>query len=92
MFQENEIRFQLKSVLQLDMLFWPALEQLATILDKSPGDSTAIFIFFSYVIKTVQHFRNFFAVLPPSTPYKVETRKKILDTRVEHCLWGEWRG
>ena len=35
MFQENEIRFQLKSVLQLDMLFWPALEQLATALQYS---------------------------------------------------------
>ena len=29
---------------------------------------------------------------PPSTPYKVETQKKILDARVQHCLWGEGRG
>ena len=36
-------------------------------------------------------FRNFAAVLTPSTLYKVETRKKILDTRVQHCLWGEGR-
>ena len=36
-------------------------------------------------------FRNFPAVLTPSTLYKVETRKKILDTRVQHCLWGEGR-
>ena len=26
---------------------------------------------------------------PPPTLYKVETRKKILDTRVQHCLWGD---
>ena len=30
MFQENEIHFQLKSVFQLDMLFWPASWQLAS--------------------------------------------------------------
>ena len=36
-------------------------------------------------------FRNFLAVLPPPTLYKVETQKKILDTRVQHCLWGEGR-
>ena len=29
---------------------------------------------------------------PPPTLYKVETRKKILDTRVQHCLWAEGRG
>ena len=33
-----------------------------------------------------ERFRNFLAVLPPPTRYKVETWKKILDTRVQHCL------
>ena len=68
---------------------------IATILDKRPWDSTAIFIFSvisRFPLKTVQRFRNFLAVLPPPTLYKVETRKKILDTRVQHCLWGEGRG
>ena len=30
-----------------------------------------------FPLKTAHHFRNFLAVLPP------------LDTRVQHCLWGE---
>ena len=45
--------------------------------------------------KTVHPFWNFFAVLPPPlspTLYKVETRKVILDTRVQLCLWDERRG
>ena len=53
---------------------------IATILDKSPWDSTAIFIFSvisRFPLKTVQRFRNFLAVLPPPTLYKVETRKKF---------------
>ena len=37
-------------------------------------------------------FQNLLTVLPPTTLYKVETRKKILDTRDQHCLWGEGRG
>ena len=45
-----------------------------------------------FPLKTVQRFRNFLAVLPPPTRYKVETQKKILDTRVQHCLWSEGRG
>ena len=45
-----------------------------------------------FPLKTVQRFRNFLVVLPPPTRYKVESRKKILDTRVQHCLWGEGRG
>ena len=44
-----------------------------------------------FPLKTVHPFRNFLAVLPPPTLYKVETQKKILDTRVQHCLWGEGR-
>ena len=41
-----------------------------------------------FPLKTVHPFRKFLAVLPPLTLYKVETRKKILDIRVQHCLWG----
>ena len=41
-----------------------------------------------FPLKTVHLFRNLLAVLSPPTLYKVETRK-ILDTRVQHCLWGE---
>ena len=44
-----------------------------------------------FPLKTVHPFRNFLAVLPPPTLYKVETRKKILDTYIQHCLWGEGR-
>ena len=40
-----------------------------------------------FLLKTVQHFRNFVAVLPSPTRYKVETRKKILDTRVQHVIF-----
>ena len=61
----------------------------------SLGQYRNIHIFFvipRFPLKTVQRFRNFLAVLPPPTLYKVETRKKILDTRVQHCLWGEGRG
>ena len=45
-----------------------------------------------FPLKTVDPFRHFLAVLPPATLFKVETRKSILDTRVQHCLWGEGRG
>ena len=31
----------------------------------------------SFPLKTVHHFRNFLALLPPPTLYKVETRKKF---------------
>ena len=45
-----------------------------------------------FPLKTVcQRFRHFLAVLLPPTLYKVETQKKILDTPVQHCLWGEGR-
>ena len=40
-----------------------------------------------FPLKTVHPFRNFLAVLPLPTLYKVETRKKI----VQHCLWAEGR-
>ena len=45
-----------------------------------------------FPLQKLQRFRNFLAVLPPPTLYKVKTRKKILDTRVQHCLWSEGRG
>ena len=50
------------------------------------------FVISRFPHKTVHPFGNFLVVLPPPTLCKVETRKKILDTRVQHCLWGEGRG
>ena len=51
-----------------------------TILDKSPW-IVLQYSYFSVIsrfsLKKVQPFRNFLAVLPPPTPYKVETRKKF---------------
>ena len=42
-----------------------------------------------FPLKTVHPFRNFLAVLPPPTLYKVEnSEKKILDTRVQHLFVG----
>ena len=63
---------------------------------QSPWNSTAIFIFFllflSSLIKQCSVFEIFLAVLPSPTLYKVKTRKKILDRRIQHCLCGEGRG
>ena len=42
-------------------------------------------------INILHPFRNFLAVLPLPTRYKVETPKKILETRFQLCLWGEGR-
>ena len=54
---------------------------IPTILDKSPRDSSAIFLIFchfsGFPLKTVHHFRNFLAVLHSPTLYKVETLKKF---------------
>ena len=64
-------------------------------VQKSVGQYFNIYIFLSFsrfLLKTVHPFRHFLAVLPPRTLSKVETWKKILDTRVQHCLWGEGRG
>ena len=44
-----------------------------------------------FPLKTVHPF-HFLAVVPSPTLYKVETRYKILDTRVQHCLCSEGRG
>ena len=45
-----------------------------------------------FPLKTVHPFQNFLAALPSPTLLKVEAWKKILDARVQHCLWGEGRG
>ena len=42
--------------------------------------------------KTVHPFRNFRVVLPPSPYTKLQLEKKILETCVQRCLWGEGRG
>ena len=57
------------------------LTGITTIMDKSPWDCNAIFIFFvisGFPHKMVHPFRNFLAVLPLPTPltlYKVEMLK-----------------
>ena len=65
-------------------------------MDKSYWDSNAIFVFFChsrFPHKTVCHpFHNFLTVLPPPTLYKVETQRKILDSCIQHYLWGEGMG
>ena len=70
--------------------------QDSTILDKSPWDSTAIFIFFCHfsvrsLLKQCIIFEIFlqFSVALPYTKLKLG---KILDTRVQHCLWDGGRG
>ena len=44
-------------------------------------------------LRTVNPFRNFIAVLPPS-PHPIQSwnSETILDARVQHWLWGEGRG
>ena len=59
---------------------------LGTVLQYS---YVSVILFSQFPLKTVHLFRNFLAVLPPPTLYKVETLKKMLETRVQHCLWGE---
>ena len=55
--------------------------RIQTILDKSPWDNTAIFIFFCYFSvpskNSAAFSKQFLAVLPPPTLYKVETQKKF---------------
>ena len=71
------------------------VEMMSGLVNATIRDNTAIFIFFChsrFALKTVHPFRNFLVVLPPPTLYKVETQKKILDTRVQRWLWGEGRG
>ena len=44
-----------------------------------------------FPLKTVQRYQNFLTVLPPHSIQSWNS-EKILDTRVQHCLWGEGRG
>ena len=69
----------------------------ATIMDKSPWENNAILIFFfnsAFLHKTVHPFQNFLAVLPPHHPIRIQcwNSENILNTRVQHCLWGEGGG
>ena len=41
-----------------------------------------------FPLKTVHPFRNFLAVLPSPHPIQSSNPEKILDTCVQHCLWG----
>ena len=66
--------------------------RIQTILDKSPWDSTAIFIFFCYfsVLSLLKQCSVFeivlqFSLPPPYT--KLKLGKKILDTRVQHVIF-----
>ena len=65
--------------------------RIETILDKSPWDSTAIFIFFLLFLGSLLKQCSVFEILLqftlPPTLYKVKTRKKILDTRVQHVIF-----
>ena len=45
-----------------------------------------------FPLKTVHPFQNFLAVLLSPHPIQSSNSQKILDTRVQHCLWGEERG
>ena len=75
--------------------FFLVLSNKATILDKSPWDSTAIFLFFCYFSVPSQNSASFskFSCSSPS-PYPIQSWNSeiILDTHVQHCLWGEGRG
>ena len=83
-------------------LFFPPKTMILTIMNKSPWDSNAIFIFFCYSgfpHKTVHPFRNFLADLSPPTLYKVEIRKKfwrntsniVCGVRGRFWAWGNWK-
>ena len=70
---------------------------VSTILDKSPWDCTAIFIFFCHFSVPSKSSASFskFSCSSPSPPPPTYTKLKLgknLDTRVQHCLWDEGRG
>ena len=68
--------------------------RIQTILDKSPWDSTAIFIFFCYFsVPSLNSsaFSKFSCSSPSPHPIQSWNSEKVLDTRVQHCLWGEGR-
>ena len=71
----------------LDLFLQPWTNVLGTVLQYSYFS-----IISRFPLKIVHPFRKFLAVLPSPTLYQVKTRKNILDTRVQHCLWGEGRG
>ena len=83
------------------MRFWCQLRLIylcacsPTILDKSPRDTTAIFIFFCHfsgsLLKQCIIFEIFLQFTLPH-PIQSWNSGKNLDTRVQHCLWGEGRG
>ena len=63
-------------------------------LTKSLGQYCSVHIFLLFLgslLKQCSVIKIFLQFSLP-TLYKVETRKKILNTRVQHCLWGEGRG
>ena len=65
---------------------------IASILDKSPGQYCNIFLLFlGSLLKQCRVFEIF---LQFSLPHPIQSwnSEKILDTRVQHCLWGEGRG
>ena len=69
--------------------------RIQTILDKSPWDSTAIFIFFCYLSVpslNTSAFAKFSCSSPSPHPIQSWNSEKILDTLVQHCWWGEGRG
>ena len=72
----------------------PRENRRPTILDKSPWDSTAIFIFLCHFSVPSYNGAAFWKISCSSpSPYPIQpwNSKKILDTRVQHCLWDEGR-
>ena len=69
--------------------------RIQTILDKSPWDSIAIFIFFcqfSVPSWNSASFSKFSSSSPSPHPIQSWSSENILDTRVQHCLCGEGSG
>ena len=61
-------------------IYWTISSSLSIIMDKRPWDSNALFIFFchsGFPHETAHPFRNFPAVFPALTMYKVKTREKF---------------
>ena len=60
-------------------IYWTISSSLSAIMDKRPWDSNAILFFChsGFPHKTAHPFRNFPAVFPPPTLYKVKTRGKF---------------
>ena len=79
-----------------DISFHSHHYDMTTIMDKSPCDSNAIFIFSVISRSLIKQcillgiFLQFF--LPPPLPQTKLNSEEILDTRVQYFLWGEGRG